>query len=133
MIFFLNVESKNRTEAINITDKIKEIIEHNKIKNGLLNIYTPHTTAAITINEAYDPDVFDDFLFKASELFPKSKNYKHKEGNSDAHIKSAIIGNQRFIIIDNGKPVFGRWEGIFFLEFDGPRKRQIVLQMIITQ
>jgi len=132
MVYFVNLSSRKRIEAINITDKIKEIIEENKIESGLMNIYVPHTTAAITINEAYDSDVFNDFLEKTSEIFPNSLKYKHNEGNSDAHIKSAIIGNQRFIIIENSKPIFGRWEGIFFLEFDGPRNRQVILQLIKT-
>ena len=132
MVYFINLSSKKSIEAINITDKVKEIIEENKINNGLMNIYVPHTTAAITINEAYDEDVFKDFLDKTSEIFSNLNNYKHAEGNSDAHIKSAIIGNQRFIIIENSKPIFGKWEGIFFLEFYGPRKRQVILQLIKT-
>jgi len=132
MVYFINLSSKKSIEAINITDRVKKVIEENKITNGLMNIYVPHTTAAITINEAYDEDVFKDFLDKTSEIFSNLNNYKHAEGNSDAHIKSAIIGNQRFIIIENSKPIFGKWEGIFFLEFYGPRKRQVILQLIKT-
>ena len=132
MVYFINLSSKKSIEAINITDRVKKVIEENKINNGLMNIYVPHTTAAITINEAYDEDVFKDFLDKTSEIFSNLNNYKHAEGNSDAHIKSAIIGNQRFIIIENSKPIFGKWEGIFFLEFYGPRKRQVILQLIKT-
>jgi len=120
------VKSIRRIETIDITNIISEEAEN--IGNGIMLIYVPHTTAAITINEAYDPSVMDDLMEKLSALVPYSKNYKHSEGNSDAHIKSSLIGNSVQLIVENGNLVLGKWQGIFFLEFDGPRDRKIFVK-----
>lgn len=120
------VKSIRRIEAIDITNIISEEAEN--IGNGIMLIYVPHTTAAITINEAYDPSVMDDLMEKLSELAPYSKSYKHSEGNSDAHIKSSLIGSSVQLIVESGNLILGRWQGIFFLEFDGPRDRKIFVK-----
>jgi len=130
MKFIINVSSSQRIEAINVTSKINEILINETIKQGIIFLYVPHTTAAITINEAYDPSVMEDFLNHLSNIVPYDGSYKHLEGNADAHIKASIIGNQRLVIIEDGKPLLGRWEGIFFLEFDGPRKRELIVKLI---
>ncbi len=129
MRFRIEVSSKKRIEAINITEKVEEILKKSQIKNGIILIYVPHTTAAITINEAYDANVMEDFLSHLSKVIPYDGNFQHSEGNADAHIKSSLIGNQRFIFIEDGRLLLGRWEGIFFLEFDGPRKRNLILKV----
>lgn len=130
MKFIINVSSSKRIEAINVTLKINEILKKANITQGTLLLYVLHTTAAITINEAYDSSVMEDFLNHLSKIVPYDGSYKHSEGNADAHIKASIIGNQRFVIIENGKPLLGRWEGIFFLEFDGPRERELIVEII---
>jgi len=122
------IKSYRRIEAIDITNIISEEAEN--IGNGIMLIYVPHTTAAITINEAYDASVMDDLMEKVSSLVPYSKNYEHLEGNSDAHIKSSLIGNSVQLIVENGNLVLGRWQGIFFLEFDGPRDRKIFIKVL---
>ncbi len=122
------IKSYKRIEAIDITNTISKEAEN--IGNGIMLIYVPHTTAAITINEAYDPSVMDDLMEKVSSLVPYSKNYRHLEGNSDAHIKSSLIGNSVQLIVENGNLILGRWQGIFFLEFDGPRDRKIFIKVL---
>lgn len=123
-----SIKTGKRIEAIDITNIIYEEAEN--VKDGIMLIYVPHTTAAVTVNEAYDTSVMDDLLEKISVLVPYSKDYKHLEGNSDAHIKSSLIGNEVYIIVENGKLVLGRWQGIFFLEFDGPRDRKIFIKVL---
>jgi secondary thiamine-phosphate synthase enzyme len=129
MKFRINISSQKRIEAINVTGKVEEVLKKSQIKNGIILIYVPHTTTAITINEAYDSNVMEDFLNQLSKVIPYDGSYRHSEGNADAHIKSSLIGNQRFIFIEDGKLLLGRWEGIFFLEFDGPRERNLILEL----
>jgi len=129
MKFIININSSQRIEAINVTSKINEILKKANIEHGNLLLYVPHTTAAITINEEYDPSVMEDFLNHLSKIIPYNGLYNHFEGNADAHIKASIIGNQRIVIIEDGKLLLGKWEGIFFLEFDGPRKRELIINL----
>ena len=93
-------------------------------------VYSPHTTTAVIINEVYDPDVAFDINRFLDNLAPKNNNYRHAEGNSDAHIKAAIIGNSRILPYSGNKLILGRWEGIFLCEFDGPRQRNINIILI---
>lgn len=126
----LYIKSKRRIEAIDITDSILNFVKESGIKDGILVIYIPHTTAGLTINENADPSVIEDILNKTSELVPKSFNYKHLEGNADSHIKSSIFGVSHQLLIEDGKVLLGTWQGIFFLEFDGPRERKVYLKII---
>jgi len=127
----LNVRTPSHTTFINITREVKAFVEESGIKEGLCIIYVPHTTAAVFINEGADPDVVRDIAYKLNQLVEwDDPNYRHMEGNSAAHIKSAIIGNSRVIPIVDGKPVLGTWEAIFLAEFDGPRTRRVVVQII---
>jgi len=121
----LTVKSHKQVELIDIThDVLKTILEDN-IANGLAVIYTPHTTAAITINENADPDVSRDIIMGINKLIPLRDDYHHLEGNSAAHIKSSLFGASETLIINNGKPMLGTWQGIYFCEFDGPRTRKV--------
>ncbi len=133
MMTNLSIKSTQKVQCINITEKLNEVINENKIKNGVLLIYVPHTTAALTINEGCDPDVFRDIVEKLDQVFPQSYSYHHQEGNSDAHIKASIIGNQRFVFVQNGQIIKGTWESIFFMEFDGPRNRRVIVSCIPTK
>ncbi|KYC45556.1 MAG: hypothetical protein APG12_00967 [Candidatus Methanofastidiosum methylothiophilum] len=119
-----------RVEAIEITKEVKDIISKSKLSSGICLIYSPHTTSGIMINESYDPSVVEDINKFLSELVPHNLRYRHLEGNSDAHIKSSIVGHSKTIIIQDEKLVLGTWQGIFFMEFDGPRTRKIFVKLI---
>lgn len=130
MHFVFEISTHKRTELADITDKILEIIKKSKVQSGTAIIYIPHTTAAITINENYDPSVTDDIGETLNRLFPHNHKYSHIEGNADAHIKAAIIGSTRTVFFENNKILFGTWQGIFFCEFDGPRKRKVFVKIL---
>lgn len=125
-----NVKSTKREQLIDITTEIKKIINNEGWDDGILLIYTPHTTAAITINENADPTVKDDIISFLNKKIPINYPFRHLEGNSDAHIKSSITGCSEQVIIEKGKMVLGTWQGIFFCEFDGPRNRTVILKFI---
>ena len=124
------VKSRTRTELIDITSKIQDMVMSAGIDQGLCMLYVPHTTAAITINESADPSVKDDILMIIDKIIPWEAGYRHLEGNSPAHIKSTIVGASELIAIDNNRLVLGTWQGIFFCEFDGPRTRKVQVRII---
>jgi secondary thiamine-phosphate synthase enzyme len=126
----IKIKTSKRNELIDITSEIQAIVSKSKIKEGICVVYCPHTTAGITINENADPDVKSDILNRLGAIVPENENYSHSEGNSDAHIKSALIGNNQTLIVSDGKLQLGSWGGIFFSEFDGPRQRQVLVQLI---
>jgi len=125
----IEVCSTSKEEMIDITHNVEQIVQKENIENGICLVYTPHTTAGIIINENADPDVRRDILMMLKKLVTESLPYSHTEGNSPAHIKSAIIGNSRIVQINKGRLSIGTWEGIFFCEFDGPRKRKVYLEV----
>jgi len=125
----LEVKTSSHTEMVNITYQIQSAIEKNGVKEGTAVVYTPHTTAAITINESADPDVVRDMLYETNKIVPLSDNYHHLEGNSAAHIKSSLFGASETLIIENGRIQLGTWQGIFFCEFDGPRRRKVWIKL----
>jgi secondary thiamine-phosphate synthase enzyme len=132
MIEEFTVRTQRKNEIVNITDQVKQIVEkvckQEKIKDGICLVYTPHATAAITINENWDQSVCEDFLTAMSNLIPEGK-WKHDrvDGNGAAHIKSAIIGPEKTIPIKDGKLLLGTWQGIMLCEFDGPRERRVIV------
>ena len=126
----INIKTKARTEFVNITSEIQQVIDEADIKNGICCLYVPHTTAGITINEGADPSVVSDIQRTLSKLIPNNLNYSHMEGNSDAHIKSTVVGASKTVIIDDGKLLLGTWQSIFFCEFDGPRHRRVLVKLI---
>lgn len=130
MLKTLNIKSRNRNEFIDITDDIKSVVRESGVKNGICYLYVPHTTAGITINEGADPSVKRDIVTFLNKLIPSSGDYQHIEGNSDAHIKSSLIGVSSSVLIEDSKLVLGTWQSIFFCEFDGPRNRKIILKLI---
>ena len=121
----LSVSTSSREELVDLTDKIKSLVRKNKWEQGMIIVFCPHTTAGVTINEAADPSVVRDITVTLKGLVPQRGDYRHLEGNSDAHIKSSLVGCSEQLIVDNGSPVLGTWQGIFFAEFDGPRQRKV--------
>jgi len=126
-----SVRTTKRTEFVNITNKIEEIVGESGINNGICYIFVPHTTAAVTINEDADPDVVADIIAKLNNLIPKNESYyKHMEGNSDAHIKSSVVGVSLEVFVNNKKLKLGTWQGVYFCEFDGPRHRNVWVKVL---
>ena len=127
----LSVPTRQRNQMIDITADVSAAIAKSGVDSGIAVVYCPHTTAAITINENADPDVIHDILLTLEELIPHiHKGYRHGEGNSDAHVKSSLIGASQTILIQNGRPKLGTWQGIYFCEFDGPRHRTVHFHII---
>lgn len=124
------LRTRRKTEFINITPEVKKCVADSGIKDGLCTVYIPHTTAAVTINEAADPSVVDDILSSVIKLVPIHGNYRHMEGNSHAHIKSSLFGIHTQIPVKDRHLTLGTWQGIFFCEFDGPRNRSYHVQII---
>jgi secondary thiamine-phosphate synthase enzyme len=125
-----DVTTHVRTELLDITDKVRDAVAQSKVGSGMCFIYVPHTTAAVTVNESYDSDVARDITAALSKLVPHGANYAHTEGNSDAHIKAAMVGSCQAIPVEEGRLALGRWQGVFFCEFDGPRTRRVHIQTI---
>ncbi|ADO77843.1 secondary thiamine-phosphate synthase enzyme YjbQ [Halanaerobium praevalens] len=126
----LTIKTNKKIDFVDLTAEIKKKISDSKIKSGLIQINIPHTTAAVTINENADPDVKEDIKKEINKLIPFQDDYQHLEGNSAAHIKSSLFGNDQSIIFEDGKLKLGTWQGIYFCEFDGPRKRLVNLKII---
>jgi len=129
----ISVQTSSRVEMIDVTSAVRKAVGEEKIETGLCLIYTPHTTAAVTINENADPDVPRDILEALERAVPSRANYRHVEGNSAAHVKSSLVGASELVIIENGRLVLGTWQSIFFCEFDGPRTRQLFIKFINTK
>ncbi len=120
----LTIPTHKRNEMIDITESVRQAVAESGIKEGLATVFVPHTTAGVTINENADPDVIHDILLTLAELVPHHRSgYRHSEGNSDAHVKSGLIGSSVTVIIHEGRLQLGTWQSIFFCEFDGPRRR----------
>src|SRR5207253_134522 len=127
----LEIRTRQRTELVDITDRVNEVLHGKGLKQGVCVVYCPHTTAAITINENADPDVVHDMLGWLNRNIPQNQpDFRHGEGNSDAHIKSSLVGASATVLIENGTLVLGRWQEVYFCEFDGPRTRQVHVQCL---
>jgi len=126
----LSVKTRERTELVDITSDINQLIQKAGIDQGLCMIYVPHTTAAVTINESADPSVKSDMLMILNRI---KADYRHLEGNSPAHIKSTLVGSSEWVAIENRRLVLGTWQGIFFCEFDGPRSRKLHVRIVEEQ
>ncbi|MBU4010459.1 MAG: secondary thiamine-phosphate synthase enzyme YjbQ [Proteobacteria bacterium] len=131
---FITVKTNQKTELIDITSKVQEIVlascMEKQIHNGLCVIYVPHTTAAVTINESADPSVKNDILMILNKIIPWEANYRHLEGNSPAHVKAVLVGASKLVMVENKKLALGTWQGVFFCEFDGPRSRKVNIKII---
>jgi len=130
MIKELEVSTSSRTELVDVTSQVERIVSESGEKVGRCLLFVPHTTAAITINENADPSVKSDILMELNKIVPFNDKYTHREGNAAAHIKSSIIGCEENVLIEGGRLVLGTWQGIFFCEFDGPRRRHLQLKIV---
>ncbi|OAA31291.1 hypothetical protein AT15_07280 [Kosmotoga arenicorallina S304] len=124
------IDTRKRIEFIDITARVKAIVKETSLQDGLVIVYVPHTTAAVTINEHADPSVVLDMLGYLNNIVPENAGYKHLEGNSDAHIKASLIGASVQIPLVGGELMLGTWQGIFFCEFDGPRRRTFFVSIL---
>ncbi|HAX18112.1 MAG TPA: hypothetical protein DCY00_05920 [Actinobacteria bacterium] len=126
----INIKTFQRVEFIDITSEIEKIIINSGTDSGIVSLFVPHTTAALTLNENADPSVKNDIKYKLNSLIPKNDNYTHSEGNSDSHLKSSIFGPSLTLIISGRSLVLGTWQGVYFCEFDGPRNRKLYVKII---
>ncbi len=126
----INIKTNKKQEMLDITDEVRRYIEKNNIKEGVLILRCPHTTAGVFVNESHDPDVASDILDTLEKLIPEKGNYRHAEGNAHAHIKSVLAGKTAILFVEDGKLKLGTWEGIFFAEFDGPRQRRLQVKVL---
>jgi len=128
----IEIQSRNQIELIDITNEVQDAIREAGIKRGCGVLFVPHTTAAVTINENADPDVVTDMIKALDKMVPLQGEYRHAEGNSAAHVKTSLVGSSEMLMIEDGRAVLGRWQGIYFCEFDGPRRRQVLFRTICT-
>ncbi|NOZ25561.1 MAG: YjbQ family protein [Nitrospirae bacterium] len=129
MIHSINVRTRARVDLVDITSEVEGLVKKSGIKDGICYVYVPHTTAGITINEGADPSVKRDIIHSLERLVPRDAGYTHLEGNSDAHIKSSLVGASAFVLIEQGRLQLGTWQAIFFCEFDGPRHRRVAVKI----
>lgn len=126
----IDISTEGRDQFLEITDQVAEAVSRSGVRSGSAVIYVPHSTAGVTINENADPDVVSDMLLTLRRLVPKdAPGYRHAEGNSDSHVKASFMGFSCEVLIDQGRLVLGTWQGIYFCEFDGPRRRKFHVQI----
>ena len=125
-----SIKTHSQFCMINITSQIQNIVYESGIADGIVHVFVPHTTAAVTINEGSDPAVVKDIIKELDKIVLLRDNYLHMEGNSAAHIKSTLVGASEMVVIENGSLVLGTWQAIFFCEFDGPRQRKVFVKIL---
>lgn len=129
-LFKFQIETHQKQSFTNLDHYLNEAIRDSGISDGMLLVYCPHTTGAITINENADPDVKVDLKLGMNETFPNRADYVHMEGNSDGHMKSSVVGASEMLILANGKLILGTWQSVYFAEFDGPRHRTFYVKLL---
>ncbi len=126
----LTISTSQRVDIIDISSHVQNTVQDSGIRDGIITVYVPHTTCGIMINEHADPDVVRDIKMQFEKLVPYQAGYRHLEGNSDSHIKTAMVGSSETVIIENGRLVLGTWQGVFLCDFDGPRTRKVHLNIL---
>jgi secondary thiamine-phosphate synthase enzyme len=125
----LEVDTKSRLQLIDITGRVRQVVQEGGLQSGLVVVYVPHTTAGIVINEHADPSVARDIQADLERLVPWGQPYyEHAEGNSPSHVRASIVGTSETVVVENGELALGTWQGIFFCEFDGPRRRRVYVK-----
>jgi secondary thiamine-phosphate synthase enzyme len=130
MLQTLSVRTNTRTELLDLTHQVQEVVNQSGVSEGLCHVFVPHTTAAVTINENADPSVKADILMVLNKIISDQEPYRHQEGNSPAHVKASVIGPHLAILVNKGRLVLGTWQGVFFCEFDGPRSRRLHVKVV---
>ncbi|MDX9746007.1 MAG: secondary thiamine-phosphate synthase enzyme YjbQ [Syntrophales bacterium] len=130
MLKQLSIKTTSRCQMVDITGQVRSVLRESGYRNGLCQVYVPHTTAGVTINENADPDVPRDILATLERLIPLHGDYRHREGNADAHVKASLMGSSQTVLFENGHLVLGTWQSLFFCEFDGPRARSLFVRLI---
>lgn len=130
MLFKFEVMTQERNEFVNIDSYVEDARLKSGILSGIITVFTPHTTAGITINENADPDVVKDLVFGMNQTFDNKKEYRHFEGNSDSHMKSSLTGASETLIVEDGSILYGTWQSVYFAEFDGPRTRKVFIKVV---
>ncbi len=125
-----SVSTNSSTEMVNISSQVQNELKRTDIKSGICTVYVPHTTAGITINEGADPAVARDMVMESNKIVPLQDEYAHAEGNSAAHIKTSLFGSSVQIPVEEGRLSLGTWQSVFLCEFDGPRNRRVIVQVI---
>ena len=129
-VFQFPVRTLAHTQMLDITAQVRKAVADSGIKDGICVVFVPHTTAAVTINENADPDVQTDFMKEINKIVPWNDGYLHSEGNSAAHLKASMMGFSETLIIERGQLLLGTWQGIYFLEYDGPRNRRVYVKVM---
>jgi secondary thiamine-phosphate synthase enzyme len=122
----IRIRTNARETMADITDEIRDIVRTSAVRDGIVHLWSMHTTCALTVNEGFDPDVVSDIVSSLRRLVPRDQNFRHAEGNSDSHIKTSFFGTGLTLLVDDGELVLGQWQRIFLCEWDGPRTRTIV-------
>jgi len=126
----ISIETKSRVDFQDITPKIQDVVASGGVESGVCHVFVPHTTAGITVNEHADPSVVQDIAAQLETMVPQHAGYRHLEGNAPAHIKASLVGSSVSLLVDNGRLVLGTWQGVFFCEFDGPRRRSVLVKVV---
>ena len=126
----IRVRTKGRSDMVNITGRVRDIVFNSGVRDGLVVVFVPHTTAGITINENADPDVVRDILMKLDKIVTEDRDYRHYEGNSSAHIKALMTGSSVTVILSEGQLALGTWQGIYLCDYDGPRDRSVYVEIV---
>lgn len=126
----IEISTRERMVMVDITGEVERAVMASGVKEGICTVFVPHTTAGVTINENADPSVREDILGKLAELVPHHGHYRHSEGNADAHIKASLMGSSVHVLVRGARLQFGTWQGIFFCEFDGPRRRKVWVRVL---
>lgn len=126
----LEVSTRSRTSLEDITAQVKRVVADSGVKSGVCYLYAPHTTAGLIVNENYDPSVAHDILMELDKNVPLEDGYSHREGNAAAHIKTSLVGSSETLFVEDGRLVLGTWQGVFLCEFDGPRRRRVLVKVV---
>ena len=126
----IEVPTRSHEELVDITDQVQKVVSQSGIKTGLCHVFVPHTTAGLTLNENWDPAVRRDMLMALGKMVPWDDDYQHGEGNSAAHVKASLMGFSHTLLVEDGRLTVGSWQGIYLAEFDGPRRRRVLVDVL---
>lgn len=126
----LHIETRSRVEFRDITSSIEKLVGESQVESGVCHLFVPHTSAALLIQEHADPSLAEDVGNFLKRLIPREGDYRHDDGNCDAHLKAAMLGGTKALLVEDGRLVLGTWQGVFFCEFDGPRRRELRVKIV---